>query len=65
MDPRYFNVNQHTKTCDEHIVTEDIVNYYAVKNQRKDEAVASIFAWNIDKYRQTAAEKLEAIGVRI
>ena len=64
-DPRYFNVNEHTKVCGEHFVIEDYVNPYSVKKRLKDDAVPSIFAWNKyknqSKKRRSVTEKLEAI----
>ena len=48
-DPRYFNVNEHTKICGEHFVIGDYVYPYSVKKRLKDDAVPSIFAWNKDK----------------
>ena len=41
-DPRYLNVNEHTKICGEHFVTEDHLNPYSVKKRLKDDAVPSI-----------------------
>ena len=64
-DPRYFNVNEHTKICGEHFVIGDYVNPYSVKKRLKDDAVPSIFAWNKDKNqskkRRSVTKKLEAI----
>ena len=64
-DPRYLNVNEHTKICGEHFVIEDHLNPYSVKKRLKDGAVPSIFAWNKDKNqsnkRRSVMEKLEAI----
>ena len=64
-DPRYLNVNEHTKICGEHFVIEDYLNLYSVKKRLKDGAVPSIFAWNKDKNqsnkRRSVTEKLEAI----
>ena len=64
-DPRYLNVNEHTKICGEHFVIGDYVNPYSVKKRLKDDAVPSIFAWNKDKNqskkRRSVTEKLEAI----
>ena len=64
-DPRYFNVNEHTKICGEHFVIGDYLNPYSVKKRLKDDALPSIFAWNKDKNqtkkRRSVTEKLEAI----
>ena len=63
-DPRYFKVNQHTKICGEHFVTEDFVNPYSVKKRLKTGVVPSIFAWSKDRVvrkRRSVTEKLEAI----
>ena len=64
-DPRYLNVNEHTKICGEYFVIEDYLNPYSVKKRLKDGAVPSIFAWNKDKNqykkRRSVTEKLEAI----
>ena len=64
-DPRYLNVNEHTKICGEQFVIEDYLNPYSVKKRLKDGAVPSIFAWNKDKNqykkRRSVTEKLEAI----
>ena len=64
-DPRYLNVNEHTKICGEHFVIEDYLNPYSVKKRLKDDAVPSIFARNKDKNqykkRRSVTEKLEAI----
>ncbi|XP_068696486.1 uncharacterized protein [Montipora foliosa] len=64
-DPRYLNVNEHTKICGEHFVIGDYVNPYSVKKRLKDVAVPSIFAWNKGKNqsekRRSVTEKLEAI----
>ena len=63
-DPRYLNVNEHTKICGEQFVIEDYLNPYSVKKRLKDGAVPSIFAWNKDKNqykkRRSVTEKLEA-----
>ena len=50
-DPRYFNVNKHTKICSEHFVDEDFVNPYSTKRRLKSTAVPSVFAWSKEKLK--------------
>ena len=50
-DPRYFNVNKHTRICSEHFVDEDFVNPYSTKRRLKSTAVPSVFAWSKEKLK--------------
>ena len=63
-DPRYFNVNRHTKICSEHFTSDDFINPCSSKKRLKADAVPSIFSWNKDKQEKvqplerSALEKL-------
>ena len=50
-DPRYFNVNRHTKICSEHFTSDDFINPYSSKKRLKADAVPSIFSWNKDMHQ--------------
>ena len=61
-NPNYFNVNEHTKICSAHFVSEDFINPEARKRRLKRNVVPSIFAWtkNLpERSERTAAKKLE------
>ena len=60
-DPRYFNVNRHTKICSEHFTSDDFINPYSSKKRLKADAVRSIFSWNIDKPENVQPVKRSAI----
>ena len=50
-DPRYFNVNKHTKIRSEHFVDVDeaFVNPSSTKRRLKSTALPSVFAWSKEK----------------
>ena len=60
-DPRYFNVNRHTKICSEHFTSDDFTNPYSSKKRLKADAVPSIFSWNIDKQENNQLVKKSAL----
>ena len=60
-DPRYFNVNRHTKICSEHFTSDDFINPYSSKKRLKADAVPSIFSWNIDKQENVQPVKRAAL----
>ena len=60
-DPRYFNVNRHTKICSEHFKSDDFINPYSSKKRLKADAVPSIFSWNIDKQENVQPVKRSAL----
>lgn len=59
-DPRYFNVNRHTKICSEHFTSDDFINPYSSKKRLKADAVPSIFSWNKDKQEKVQPVKRSA-----
>ncbi len=48
-DPRYFNVNKHTKICSEHFKNDDFIEPDAKVKRLKMNAVPSIFEWSPEK----------------
>ena len=70
-DPRYFNVNRHTKICSEHFTSDDFIDPYSSKKRLKADAVPSIFSWNIDKQenvqpvKRAALEKLNQLNEKV
>ena len=70
-DPRYFNVNRHTKICSEHFTSDDFINPHSSKKRLKADAVPSIFSWNIDKQenvqpaKRAALEKLNQLKEKV
>ena len=60
-DPRYFNVNRHTKICSEHFISDDFINPHSSKKRLKADAVPSIFSWNIDKQENVQPVKRSAL----
>ena len=70
-DPRYFNVNRHTKIYSEYFTSDDFINPYSGKKRLKADAVPSIFSWNIDKQenvqpvKRAALEKLNQLKEKV
>ena len=60
-DPRYFNVNRHTKICSEYFTSDDFINPYSGKKRLKADAVPSIFSWNIVKQENVQPVKRAAL----
>ena len=60
-DPRYTNVNRHTKICSKHFRSDDFIDPYSSKKRLKADAVPSIFSWNIDKQGNVQPVKRDAL----
>ena len=60
-DPRYFNINRHTKICSEHFTSDDFINPYSSKKPLKANAVPLIFSWNKDKQENVQPVKRSAL----
>ena len=60
-DPRYFNINRHTKIYSEHFISDNFINPYSSKKRLKADAVPSIFSWNIDKQENVQPVKRAAL----